>query len=108
MIDWSAISDKDFDLMDAITERALKVAKVVGYANLNVNYYEVFQSLACVHQEVCELDLKGLLEAKPYSFRHDVFGIMRHLRVEHDKPRLLTDCFMPRFAVYRGVAQWEF
>ena len=108
MIDYSAISDKDFDLMDAITERALKVAKLVGYKHLNIEYYQVFQHIACVHQEVCEIDLKGLLEAKEYSFRHDVFGIMRHLRVEHNKPRILTDCFLPRFAVCRGVTQWEF
>lgn len=46
---------------------------------------------------VPELDLEGLLKAKPFDFAHDICGIIRHMD-RSSYPGKLTDCFVPRFA----------
>lgn len=82
------ITDREFRLIDAITNRAWSLFPDRTRA-------DIFLDISCVHVGPCPLRLEELLNADDFNFVHDVGGIWRHL--DRDKFEL-RDCFIPRFA----------
>ena len=85
------VSKKDSDLITQIVDRAITAEttpRVIDRLSLTMD-------LTATHRNGCPLKLKKLLEAKPFDFSHDIYGIMRHLDRETGQ---LGDCFLPRYA----------
>lgn len=82
----------EFDLIDRIADRAQSVAKEYGAP---FDRQGMVMDLTAVHANGCRLRLAELLEAKPFDFAHDVFGISLHL---DRKTGQLGDFFLPRYA----------
>ena len=51
--------------------------------------------LTACHLNGCPLKLQALLDSEPGDFRHDVFGIFKHIDRATGE---LTRCFLPRYA----------
>lgn len=60
------------------------------------NRMTVIMDLTACHANGCELKLAEFLEAEPFDFSHDYYGIRRHLNRNTGK---LEGCFLPRYAV---------
>jgi hypothetical protein len=91
ILKWDATS-QEFDLIDAIANRAVKLAAAHGVAYPK---YEALMDVTSAHRNAYHLRLGELLEADDFNFAHDVFGIRRHLNRETGR---LEDCFVPRYA----------
>lgn len=55
----------------------------------------LMMDLDAAHSNGCPLNFVKLLEAPPFDFAHDVYGIRRHIDRNTGK---LLDCFLPRCA----------
>lgn len=97
MLNWN-LSRGDFELMDRIVSRAMRMAREHGQPDLPA--IDILMDLTACHANGCPLQLAQLLEAPDSDFAHDVFGIMRHIDRETGK---LGDCFSPRYSVRAGA-----
>jgi hypothetical protein len=52
----------------------------------------------------CRLDFQKMLDASPFDFVHDIYGIVRHLNRITGQ---LEHCFVPRCAASRHAAAGE-
>jgi len=75
----------------AIAKRANKVASKAGFSYTRT---DALMDISATHA-ICPLRLSDLLEANDFNFKHDVFGIRRHLNRETGE---LEDCFLPRYS----------
>ena len=57
---------------------------------------DLTMDLVATHANGCPMDWSKLLDAKDFSFIHDVAGIVRHINRRSGK---LGGCFFPRCAV---------
>jgi hypothetical protein len=60
--------------------------------------------LRAAHANGCRLDFQKLLEASPFDFVHDIYGIARHLNRITGQ---LEHCFVPRCAASRHATAGE-
>lgn len=74
-----------------IAARACTLAAAHG---VKYEHIDAMMDVEAAHA-VCALDLDALLAADDGNFRHDVFGIRRHL---NRQTKQIEDCFLPRFA----------
>lgn len=81
----------DTGLKVAIAERALPLFEKAGIVATKL---EILMDIEFVN-EVCPLDLPGLLNAGPGDFSHDIGGIYKHF---NRATKQLEDCFVPRYA----------
>jgi hypothetical protein len=86
MIDWSKGTREDIELASKIAKRA--------HADLDVKVMDTMMDIQACHTSGTPLRLADLLNAEPFDFAHDVYGIRNHLDRTTGK---LTDCFLPRF-----------
>lgn len=98
MINQDSLTDREFDLIDQIVNRTMRLNPNIGTAH----YFNIFMSIQCVHQEIVPLDLEGLATASNFNLSHDVAGIINHLNVTKNQPRELKNGFNPRFAKVEG------
>ena len=91
MLNFKATKEEHM-LISAIAKRAVEMAAKQGkeYPMMDA----VMDINAC-HSNGCPLKLAELLEAPPFDFAHDVFGIYRHINRQTGQ---LEDCFLPRYA----------
>jgi hypothetical protein len=102
MIEFS-ISPDDAELIEKIVTRAFKELYTVPAADWRRVLREsqpsklhVLMDLTAVHANGNPLYLRELLNAPPFDFAHDIYGIRRHLDRETGE---LTNCFVPRYSV---------
>jgi hypothetical protein len=91
VLKWDTTKDEKA-LIEVIVDRAIEAGG--GARN------DWAMDITACHNNGCPLDLEKLAEAPEFDFRHDVFGIRRHLDRSTGK---LGDCFIPRCAA-RGAA----
>lgn len=82
----------DHRIIAKIADRAAEVAKQNA---VKLDRTSFLMDITACHANGCPLKLKELLEASPFDFVHDTFGISRHIERETGK---LQDCFWPRYA----------
>lgn len=87
------VSDVEFKLIEAITNRALALSARMG--GDPGRRQDVLMDITAVHANGCRLRLSDLLAADDANFGHDIFGIRRHLNRDNGQ---LVNCFVPRFA----------
>lgn len=85
MIDWNSVTKEDSELLNAITNRALKAGFGPDKTGLSMDITAAHISNP--------LDLQKLLDAPDATFGHDVGGIQAHLNRTTGK---LGGCFDPR------------
>lgn len=83
----------EFDALSEIAERVTQIVK--GTDPLAVMIY-----VKDCHEQACPLRLSELAKADDFNLMHDIGGIFRHFDRNAGK---LTDCFLPRYADYRGA-----
>lgn len=95
-INW-ATSKADSLLITQIAKRAVQIAQA---SNPGTDYdmCHAQMDIRATHANGCPLDLNKLLNAPPFDFSHDVFGIYRHLNRETGE---LMNFFVPRCAMPR-------
>lgn len=79
-----------------IRQIATRAAELYDRIGVKVQPVYIASELQFVHDEVCPLRLKDLLETDNSNFTHDIGGIHRHLNMALVQ---FDDCFSPRFAV---------
>jgi len=79
-------------IVSKIAERAHKMFKAAGKPR---DYISIEMDIEAA-QKTCPMDLEKLLEFPEYDFKHDVFGIYRHLDRNTGE---LMNCFCPRSAL---------
>jgi len=87
-------SKYELDLIEAIADRAIKLATSYGCGNQWDKLTAIMDIEAC-HCNGNPLALDLLLAAPDPDFAHDLFGIRRHIDRETGK---LGDCFSPRLS----------
>jgi hypothetical protein len=89
--DPQATSADDLSIVLSIVTRAGEIA---DRQQVDIDRLGLIMDVCATHYRH-PLDLRGLLEATPFDFTHDITGIVRHL---DRKTGELTDGFMPRYA----------
>lgn len=87
MIDWDKITSSELELIQKITDRALKECDLDDTMTIEMD-------LSAAHLDH-PLDLARLLAGDKMSFMHDIFGIRTHLNRDTGK---LSNTFSPRFS----------
>lgn len=81
------MSRNDIDIIGKIAKRAERL--------LAWDRFTVIMDVSTIHEDVCPLNLEGLLNADDINFAHDIMGINRNL--DRITPKLLND-FLPRYS----------
>jgi hypothetical protein len=87
-------SVQDLRLISAIAERAVRLYQRSG---ITVKPSFISSELHFVHEKICRLRLREMLDADEGNLMHDVAGIHRHLDMVTER---LTAGFCPRFAIF--------
>lgn len=74
---------------------ALRASQIYRSQGTKVDSQFIASEIKIVHEEICPLRLKDLLEAEAVHFIHDVMGIHNHLDILDGSLRHFT----PRFAL---------
>jgi hypothetical protein len=93
MIEFS-ISPEDADLIEQIVNRAFK--ELYPSQSNRPSRLHLLMDLTAVQANGNPLYLRELLNAPPFDFAHDIYGIRRHLNRETGQ---LANCFVPRYSV---------
>lgn len=86
--------------MDTIFRIARRARETFAGMGGDRELQEIAMDISAVHANGCPLRLYDLEEADDFNFRHDIFGIYRHLDRETGH---LKNCFVPRFAAHVTV-----
>lgn len=79
-------------------EESLLAAKIANRARLlgdPRSTVDIAMDIEATHANGCPLDLEKLYEFDDFNFKHDIYGIARHIDRRTGK---LTRCFLPRCA----------
>lgn len=88
MIDWH-VSKTENDLIVKIAQRVERDLQSPD------NRMTIIMDLTACHANGCQLKLAELLDAAPFDFSHDYYGIRLHINRTTGK---LEGCFLPRYA----------
>lgn len=87
-------------LAEKIAARAAMLLTKGQKETIKFSQTDTEMDILATHLNGCPLNLKGLLEAKPFDFFHDVMGIRNHLCRTTGQ---LQGCFLPRYALKEGA-----
>lgn len=87
------VSQEEHAIIQKIVDRAMGVVREVG---IRLNRMDVLMDITATHANGMPLRLAELLDAEPFDFNHDVFGIIRHINRRTGE---MEGFFVPRFAV---------
>lgn len=88
------ITPEDHDLIFKVVQRAKRDFPGTFFS------LDLEMDLTATHCNGCPLRLADLLEAPPFDFAHDIFGIRKDLDRTTGK---LKNCFLPRYSDSKAV-----
>ena len=86
-------TNEETELIGKVVDRAVSEGIL---PNRSAYVMNLTMTLSACVANGCKLDLQGLLDADEFNFRHDIYGIEKHMDTKTGK---LQNHFWPRFAI---------